>query len=134
MPKPGLWLHHTWFIFQQQQHLSKDSVPIGTQGPFHIISMSLGGPASHSLECRQRGSVPVMLIAASLPQRMGCERFLEAAEGEFLNSCCLARYGRGPARLQQGKPEEGPRSQAQRLSLKDVICRPGNFPFRNPQA
>lgn len=42
MHKPGLWLHLHLVHFQQQQHCGEDLVPTGTQGPFHVINVSLG--------------------------------------------------------------------------------------------
>ena len=62
---------YTWFIFQQQQHLSKGWHQEAPGVPSTQLTCLWGRPESHSLECRQSVSVPVMLIAAALPQRMG---------------------------------------------------------------
>lgn len=57
--------------FTRSSSFGADLMPAGAQGPFQVISMSGRRPGWQRLECRQRGSVPVMLIAAFSPTKDG---------------------------------------------------------------
>jgi hypothetical protein len=131
-PPPGL--------LSGSGNLSKVLCQQAPRVPSTQLACLRGRPESHSLGRRQRRSVPVMLIAACLPQRMGMQGIPGGcqADGEFL-SCHLPGSPAHPPK--EGLPiiatescGLGPIHLLRRLSPRRWDLKTRQLPTQEPQS